>query len=171
MAALALALPASASASAYSSVERVYATTGTVPPCQFSADELQAALKQTPPYDREYFGDFIDAVQAALGRRAAGSCGAALEPGARVIASGPLPPAPRPPGSLTAATGAALPFPLVAGACLLAVACLLGAGGWLMSSAGSDPAWAESLRRSWREAEYRLGGGWEELRDRFSRPR
>jgi hypothetical protein len=46
---------------------------------------------------------------------------------------------------------------------------LIGGGTALSRARGWDPAWAAAMRHSLGEAGYRLGGAWEELRDRGDR--
>jgi hypothetical protein len=168
----ALALPARAQASAYSAVERAYAQDGTVPPCRFSTAVLEQALKQAPTYDQEYFGDFIGAVQSALRERAGGACASHRTSGAAraVGPSGPLPPEPPLPPSITSPTAASIPWPLLVALGLLVAGCAGAAGVAVARSRGWDPRWAEAARHAWREAEWRAGGAWEAVRDRWRRP-
>lgn len=121
--------------SAYQSVLHVYQRSGQVPPCQFTAAQLESALNGVDTYGAQYFGDFTQAIQIALSTRASGVCaggsglgtgrGSGPGGGSLSLASSP-PPARFPP--LNAATSAGLPAPLmVLGALALAVA-LFGAG-------------------------------------------
>jgi hypothetical protein len=106
-------LPASASAtSAYQQVLHVYEREGSIPPCQFTAAQLQTALSGVDTYGAQYFADFTQAVQAALTSRAGGACSvsAARGPATRIQASGPV--APPPAVALTASTSAGVPWPL-----------------------------------------------------------
>jgi hypothetical protein len=152
--ALLLAPAAAVAASAYTAVERVYAATGSVPPCRFSSTELEAALRETPTYDLEYSGDFPAAIQSALSARAAGAC--TPHRTAAVVPAGPPPATPRPPASVTAATASPAPWPLVLAASVLAAALLAGTLAAALRRSGSDPRWVQALRHSWREAEWRL---------------
>lgn len=150
--------PGLAAGSAYSRVVQAYSATGTVPACRFSSAALEAALRETPTYDVEYFGDFTNAVRAALAARAAGVCTPRHSLGAATANEvlGPPPAAPSPPSSATAPTGGSLPLPLLLAACLLGLACLVAAAVGIVRAAGWDPAWAQGLRHAWREAEDRL---------------
>lgn len=99
-------------ASTYQQVLQVYEREGTVPSCQFTPAQLQAALGGVDTYGAQYFADFTQAVQAALTARAGGACAppggsrAVSPPGARA----PVPPPPG--GSLTAAGSGGIPLPL-----------------------------------------------------------
>lgn len=161
---------AAARANAYSAVEHVYATTGTVPACRFSARELQSALRQTPTYDLEYFGSFPAAVQTALQGRAGGECQRRTHPAAATAATAagtPLPPQPRLPAAVSSPTAAAIPWPLLVAVAIL-IACGLGVAGVTAVRAGGwDPEWAQAARHAWREAEFRAGEAAEDLRDRL----
>ncbi len=133
---LARPVPARA-AGAYQHVLRVYEATGTIPPCRFSAPELQHALGGVDTYGAQYFADFTNAIQAALTARAAGTCGPAplRRPAAASAASADavarLP-------SVTAPTGAGVPVPLLVLAGL-AVAGALGAAVARARAAGRSP--------------------------------
>ena len=159
------ALPAAASASAYSTVESAYASTGAVPACEFSSPELAAALKQAPTYDLEYFGDLTAAINTALSERAGGECTRHT----RVAGPGPAPTGPlanlRPPLSATAATGADLPLPLLLALLIAAAAGLIWLGLSGVRLAGWDPTLAQRARHSWAEAEDRLSGTWADFQD------
>lgn len=137
-----LAPAALARPSAYTAVEQVYTNTGTIPPCRFSSAELEAALKQAPTYDVEYFGDFTGAINTALSDRADGVCGsrrsiAALhETGLHRIRPGALP------ASVTSGTYGSIPLALLLTMILLGIG-LVGGAGWLVlrsrSGAGRLP--------------------------------
>jgi hypothetical protein len=104
-------VPAGA-ASAYQQVLQVYEQQGSVPSCQFTAGQLQAALGGVDTYGAQYFADFSQAVQAALTSRAGGACAA---PGGSQAVSAPAVPSsvpPPPSGSLTAAGSGGMPLPL-----------------------------------------------------------
>ncbi len=129
---------ASAGTSAYQRVLRVYEHGETIPACQFSSSELQAALAGVDTYGAQYFADFTQAVQNALSTRAAGACldqsAGATSPGHRRPARnglsndvlfGPGIGIPAHLGSLTAASDGGLPAPLV----VLGVLVLIGALG------------------------------------------
>lgn len=106
-------LPARAvAASDYQQVLQVYEREGTVPSCQFTAGQLQAALGGVDTYGAQYFADFTQAVQAALTSQAGGAC-AGLS-GSRVAEApaGRSPVPPPPDGSLTAAGSGGIPLPL-----------------------------------------------------------
>jgi hypothetical protein len=122
----ALALPSTAGASsAYQQVLRVYQSDGAIPPCRFSAAELQRALGGVDTYGAQYFADFTNAISAALTARAAGGCGPAVARrhaqanGASSDVVAPLP-------SVTAATSAGVPLPLIVLAALAVVGALAG---------------------------------------------
>ena len=174
--AVVLALPAGASANAYTEVQQVYAQAGTgqLPACQFSSAELEAALKQAPSYTFQYQSDFTDAIEAALASRANGDCltrgsaavtsQSALGPGAH-LRSADL----RLPTSLTAASSAGLPVVLAA-LFILVGALLVCLAGWFgFSALGREPRGIQAARHALREAEYRIGAGWEDLSDRLRR--
>jgi hypothetical protein len=131
-----LLLPASASAgtSSYQRVLRAYEHAGTIPACQFSSSELQAALAGVDTYGAQYFADFTQAVQNALSTRAAGAClersaGSAPRhrrpagnPLSNDVRTGPGIGIPAHLGSLTAASDGSVPAPLV----VLGVLALIG---------------------------------------------
>jgi hypothetical protein len=71
--ALAIALPATASANDFQDVYREYKRTGTIKPCRFSDKQLANAEKQTPPDVEQYAPSFLDALQTARERNA--DCG------------------------------------------------------------------------------------------------
>jgi hypothetical protein len=71
--ALALCLPAAASANDFQDVYREYKRTGTIKPCRFSDKQLAGAEKQTPPDVEQYAPSFLDALQEARERNA--DCG------------------------------------------------------------------------------------------------
>jgi len=158
--ALALA-PAAARASAYTDVLRVYQADGSIPPCKFSSVQLDAALKGVDTYGQQYFADFTNAVQSALAARASGACSPGLHAFSTAGASAPsaLPP------SLTSATEANLPAPILLMAALgVVIGSVLGLRA-LARGFGWEPAWAAGWRHAWGEASYRLSGGWEEVLD------
>lgn len=171
IAALAVALPAPAAAGAtnwYQVVLRTYSTTGTIPPCRFTSQELRSALGGVDAYGQQYFGDFTNAVQAALSERASGSC---ARRSATPVGHSGTSRAPIRLGPLTAASSAGAPAPLVLMG-VLAGLFLLGAALVLVARAtGSDPAWAAAWRHGLREGSYRLSAAWADFRDRRSRPR
>jgi hypothetical protein len=122
-----LARPApAAAADAYQQVLRVYEANGAIPPCRFSAPELQRALGGVDTYGAQYFADFTNAIQAALTARAAGTCGPAPAR-RRTRASSPSSEAVARLPSVTAPTSAGVPVPLLVLAAL-AVTGALGGG-------------------------------------------
>jgi hypothetical protein len=125
---------AAAGANIYSRVLRAYETNGSVPPCQFSSQQLQTALKGIDTYGAQYFADFTTAVQNALAARASGACAPAR---AQAVAAGEsrarassVPLKLRP---LTAATGASVPAPILLMAVFAAVTAILGGLWWRLS--------------------------------------
>ncbi len=158
---LAVATPG-AGASIYTRVLAAYQSKGHIPPCQFTSQQLESALKGIDTYGAQYFADFTTAVQNALQSRAAGACSrsAAAAPSARRVLGPPLHL-----GSVTAATGSDVPAPIVMMAGLLA---LLGAGallGALVWWRGWSPSWVASWRHMWSEAGFRAQGTWAEFSD------
>jgi hypothetical protein len=167
-----LALPAVASASAYSQVLQAFSqsSTGTLSPCAFSSATLAAAEKQAPNYDFQYSGELTAAIQAALSARANGACSARKHPAAGAASTATLKGADTQlPGSATSATSGGLPL-VLALAFGLGGACLLVLAGWIgLGALGYDPRPWRAARHSLREAEYRLGAGWDDLADRMRR--
>jgi hypothetical protein len=164
---LTLALPASAAADAFTTVENAYKRTGTINACQFSAATLSQALRQEDTYATQYFNDFATAVQGALNTRAGGACraggGTHLPSGAAALIGG------APPGSVTATTGAGPPAPLLLLAGFAALLALLG-GVYGIARAGAwDIPGAADWRQAWAEASYRLSLRWSDLADRRRR--
>ena len=153
---LALAAP-TARANIYTQVLGVYETDASVPPCQFSSQQLENALKGIDTYGQQYFADFITAVQTALADRASGACSPHNQ-AANPVAKSQGPIAPLEPGSLTAATGASLPAPMVLMAAFAAVLGLLGAIAAVWRWRGWNPRWAARWRHAWGEAGYRTNG-------------
>ena len=158
----ALAMPVStAGASAYSQVLQSYERNGTIPPCVFSSAELASALNGVDTYGAQYFADFTDAITSALTARAGGACVAAhaaapaAPPGSGQALTGELQI-----GSLTAATAAGVPLPIVLMALLAACGALAVALGGVLRRRGADPAWLAGWRHAWGEAAYRVGGAW-----------
>jgi len=128
---------AAATASAYQQVLRVYETSGVIPPCRFSAPELQSALGGVDTYGAQYFADFTDAIQAALTARAAGGCATApARPPAKAARRSSDTVARLP--AVTAPTSAGVPLPLVVLAAL-AVAGALAGGLTLARAARRSP--------------------------------
>lgn len=118
--------PAGAAPSAYQQVLRVYEANGAIPPCRFSAPELQRALGGVDTYGAQYFADFTNTIQAALTARAAGACGPApapRRPGAAGAASEVVASLP----SVTAPTSAGVPVPLIVLGALAVAGVLTGA--------------------------------------------
>jgi hypothetical protein len=171
-----LAFPAGALANAYTEVAGAYAASGTasIPACQFSSDTLQAALTQAPTYSYQYASDISDAIAAALASRANGDCATARAPAA--ASRGAIGPASRLrsadtrlPTSLTAAGSGRLPTVLLVAFVLVGLAGLGLLGGLGLRALGAEPRLIRSARHSLREAEYRIGAGWEDLADRLRR--
>jgi hypothetical protein len=153
--------PAAAHASAYTDVLRVYQADGSVPPCRFSSVQLAAAMKGVDTYGQQYFADFTNAVLSALSARASGACspGRHAFSAAGASARSALPP------SVTSATDANLPAPILLMATLgVVIGSALGLRA-LARGFGWEPARAAGWRHAWGEASYRLSGGWAELRD------
>jgi hypothetical protein len=120
-------------ASPYQQVLRVYEANGALPPCRFSAPELQRALGGVDTYGAQYFADFTNAIQAALTARAAGTCGplpARRSAGTSRASSDVVAPLP----SVTAPTSAGVPVPLIVLG-VLAVAGALAGGALTLSGA------------------------------------
>ena len=122
--ALALLPGGAGAASDYQQVLQVYEREGTVPSCQFTAAQLQAALGGVDTYGAQYFADFTQAVQDALTSRAGGAC--AVPSASRVpppaAARSPVPPPPD--GSLTAAGSGGILLPLALLGALAAIGAL-----------------------------------------------
>lgn len=165
VAALAAPSPASARPSAYTAVESVYANTGSIPACRFSSAQLEAALREAPTYDVEYFGDFTAAINTTLNAQATGRCSspqansAVRESGLHGVKVLP------PPASATSGTYGSIPLPLLLGAILVGLAMLVAALVGLARLLGLDPRWAQGARHAWGEAGFRAGGTWAEFRD------
>ena len=165
---LVLAAPAGAATSAIQAVEQVYAKSATIPPCRFSSATLAAALRAAPTYDVEYAGDFGATVQATLAQQAGGRC---MHHRAGSTFAGPVPGltpqgrSPSLPGSAIGGTGGAIPLPLLLALIAGFLAALAVAVVAVTRRLGSEPAWADSARHAWGEAEYRLAGTWAEFRD------
>ena len=142
----------------YARVLQVYQTNGSVPPCQFTSAQLQAALKGVDTYGEQYFADFTNAIQTALASRASGVCapgGAssqAREPS--VAASGFTPP------PVTGSSGADLPAPILVLAGVSLAVALATALAALGRAWGWDPRWIRLARHGAGEAGYRAAGFW-----------
>ncbi len=150
--------PALAAGTGGGSVQSVYQSTGTIPPCEFSAAQLSNALHRIDTFDAVYFADFPNAIKAALASRAGGACSRSrIGAAPSSVADAPLPDLP-----VTAATNGSIPLPMVLLALIAALGALGAGGTWLLRR--SDPAWAASARHSVAEAGYRLGGVWAELK-------
>jgi hypothetical protein len=157
---------ASAGASSYSQVLKIYEARGHVPPCQFSSQQLASALKGIDTYGAQYFADFSTAVQTALQKRAAGACAPASQ-GSSARSPGHPPTSIQPlhPGPLTQPTSSSLPAPLLILAILAALGAVGGLVAWLAWWRGWGPAWAYSWRHMWSEAGLRAGTVWEDFSD------
>ncbi len=150
--------PSMARANIYTQVLQVYETDATVPPCQFSSQQLETALKGVNTYGQQYFADFTAAVQTALSDRASGACAPARR-GANPAAHSQVSVPPLRPGPVTAATGASLPATMVLMAAFAAVLALVGALAALWWWRGWDPRWAARWRHAWSEAGRRSRDG------------
>jgi hypothetical protein len=130
----ALSLPSAAGAAdAYQQVLRVYEADGAIPPCRFSAPELQRALGGVDTYGAQYFADFTNAIGAALTARAAGACGPA--PARQAAVGGSSDAVARLP-AVTAATSAGVPLPLLVLGALAVVGLVAGGAIALSGAAG-----------------------------------
>lgn len=121
-----LAAPSAAAASAgsiYQQVLRAYEAAGSIPPCRFSAAQLQSALSGIDTYGAQYFADFTQAIDTALTARAGGECSGAVAPFPAGRVSDLVARLP----SVTAATSASVPAPLIVLAVLAAGLTLAGA--------------------------------------------
>jgi hypothetical protein len=157
------AVPPAAGASAYTQVLHAYQQTGAVPACRFTSGQLAAALRGIDTYGQQYFADFSDAVQSALAARAAGACA----PGAhRVRRFAPAAQAPLP-ASVTSATNASLPLPLLALAGLSVLLAAAAGAGALLRAGGWEPGWVVTWRHAWGEASYRMAGRLADLAERW----
>jgi hypothetical protein len=163
VAAAALVLAPAADASIYGRVLSSYQNHGMIPPCQFSSQQLNGALKSVDTHGAQYFADFTAAIQSALASRASGACRTGLTGGAPSQSASGAPAIPNLP--VTAATSAGLAAPIVLMAVIAAAAALLGGLVGLARLRGWDPAWAVAWRHSWREAGYRVGATWAEFVD------
>jgi hypothetical protein len=167
---------------------------GTIPACEFTSAELNAALAEAGGDIQQYGSDLLGAIQRALSARASGACDqrsqspAASTTTSTTVTPGAPPSAPRaaviapppaPPvsagtaipataialGPLSAPTGAGIPAPIWT----LAIAGLvlaLGAGlAVVWRLRGWDPVWAAGARHSFGEAGYRVSGAWADFTD------
>jgi hypothetical protein len=162
-----LALPASsAAASIYSQVLHAYQTDGSVPPCQFSSQQLDHALKGIDTYGAQYFQDFTSAIQAALTSRASGRCAPThgiVLPAAAGQAQSPSRPLAL--GPVGAATSSSVPAPILLLALLGLLIALTAAVGSFVWWRGWSAAWAASWTHAWSETGYRFHNGWLDFRD------
>ncbi|HWF49344.1 MAG TPA: hypothetical protein VG294_01770 [Solirubrobacteraceae bacterium] len=167
----------------FASVSQAYAVNHTIPPCQFSANDLALAQSSVPNDDRQYDQDFVAAIEQARQEQASGACasGRTAASAGTATAAATIPAPPASPalgqntalrvGSPTAATDSGLPAPILI---LLVLGALLGAAGAALAAArmrGWDPAWAARMRHSWAEAGYRASGIWSEFDDWIRRSR
>jgi hypothetical protein len=164
---LVLALPASPAqaSSIYSKVLHVYEARGSIPPCQFSSQQLETALKGVNTYGAQYFADFTAAVQTALTARASGACLPSASQSAPPLGAGRGGQPALKLGPVTAATDASLPAPVLAMAALAALLVLVGAGVAIVWWRGWSPRWVAALRHGFGEAGYRAGGTWQEFEE------
>lgn len=134
----------------YARVLRAYQTTGSIPACRFTSQQLSAALGDVDTYGQQYFADFISAIQTALAARATGGCSKKRHRIASV-SGGRLATGLKLPTSVTAATSAGVPAPLIAlGIAAAALACAAGLS-VLVGRRGTPAGW----RHGWAEARYR----------------
>ncbi len=163
---LALVPVAAARANVYTNVLHVYQRSGSIPPCQFSSEQLSAALRQIDTYGQQYFADFSSAVQNALTARAGGACSAAAPHPSQAalhapagIAAPPLPP------SATSPSDAGVPAPIVLMTVVIVVVAVVLAGRAIAVASGWEPRWAVRWRHAWGEAGYRVGTSWGDFAD------
>ena len=160
------AFPASAIAagpgSLYSRVLHTYQTSGSIPPCRFSSQQLAAAQSDVDTYGQQYYADFIAAIQTALAARASGTCSqshrsaVSASSGQGSSSGGSAPAGPRVPGSVTASTSSGVPAALVVLGILAAVL----AGAAALSAAARRRGTGGEWSHGWAEARYRAGGIW-----------
>lgn len=158
-----------AGASTYSQLLQTYQAQGSIPPCTFTTAQLEGVLKNVDTYGAQYFADFTNAINAALAQRAAGACAPKQTTSGAVQLASPASSGRIPGGPVPAASGAGVPAPIVVLAVFAGLFVLAGAVGGVARLFGWNPGWATAWRHSWNEAEYRIGGGWLRLRDRFGR--
>jgi hypothetical protein len=156
-----------ARASTYSQLLQIYQTKGTIPPCRFSSAQLEGVLKSVDTYAAQYFQDFTNAISAALAQRAAGACTPRRSTTSVTQLSAPVGGGRLPGGPVPAASGAGVPAPIVLLAVFAGLFLLAAVIGGAVRLLGLDPAWAAAWRHSWREAEYRVAGGWLAMVDRL----
>jgi hypothetical protein len=174
----ALVLPEPAGAAgpsgAYAQVLQTYQTRGSIPACKFTSQQLANALNGVDTYGQQYYADFIAAIQTALAAQASGECSSSRL-GAGALPTGPAPTRTPLPQSVTSATSAGVPAPIVLLAVvggLLAMAAALSA---LVRARGltDDRAGLRGRSAGWRhgvaEARYRAGESWGAVIDRLRR--
>lgn len=151
-----------------SRVRLVYEQRETIPPCEFTSPQLNAALNAVDSYGLEYFADYIAAIQTALTLRAAGACSKSTATGAHNQPAHIPPEAPLP-ASLTSATGSDFPAPILLLGILGLV--LVGAASLLTLGRRTDwPAeWPDRWHHAAAEARYRAQGAWDAMLDRWRR--
>jgi hypothetical protein len=166
--ALALLPPAGASATPVSAVTLAYEQhNASLPPCEFSAATLAAALRAQAPDQAEYDETFTLAIQAALTAQAAGHC--AHHAAASGTPAATHPTGGSPPASVTDSTSAGPPAPLLALGGLALVLVLAAGTAMLLRLGAWEPLWLADWRQACDEAGYRLGLVRAELADRFGR--
>jgi hypothetical protein len=157
LAGLMLLAPAAALAgNAFNQVSQAYQSTGTVSACQFSAATLESALESAPSFDKEYAGDFTDAVQSAISAQAGGACRSGKSKLNGLTLGFTNYGNPGAPGAITSPTAAGLPLPLAILLALAAATLLVALATAVARSLGFDPPWAQAARHALRETEYRL---------------
>jgi hypothetical protein len=137
---------------------------GSIPPCEFTSAQLEAAMKSADTYENQYLADFSNAIDNALSQRASGACGGGTRSPAVALGKSRYEPLLKP-GQVTAATGANVPAPIVLLAALGAALLVTAGIGGLARARGWEPTWASTWRHAWSEAEYRVGGGWASVAD------
>lgn len=152
---------ATAAPNIYSQVLAAYQANGSIPPCQFTSAQLQAALKGVDTYGQQYFADFTNAIQTALATRGAGAClpGGTRGPAGQqsVAASQFVPP------SITGSTSAGWPAPLLVLAGLSVAFACAGVLTVLGRTRGWDPRWAALLRHGLGEVGSHAADAWSRL--------
>jgi len=150
-----LCLPAPAGAAIYQRVLGAYEAHGSVPACEFSSPQLEAALRGIDTYGAQYFADFTQAVEAALAERASGECLRHRGTGS-VSAGAGLAAVPRLPPSVTSSGDGGLPAPLLLMGILTMLALAAAGGGSIARRSGWEPSWLAAWNHALAEAGYRL---------------
>jgi hypothetical protein len=158
----------------YAQVLQTYQTRGSIPACKFTSQQLASALNGVDTYGQQYYADFIGAIQTALAARASGQCASShLRGGA--LPAGPGPARTPLPQSVTSATSAGVPAPIVLLAVVGALLALTAAlAAWVRArGVADDQAGPRARSARWRhgisEARYRAGESWGAVIDRLRR--